>query len=346
MLGRTWRLGWTHGPEAATSGGGGRGVLAWWPRSRHSSGRGPRHARRGRAPCCARPGRARWSRAPRASMTPRGSPIWARRRARRRTRPRSVEMGACGRTIVGDFDGSRGVTEETSDPRDATRSRGCWRRGWRWRARAARAEDDRARMASLVDAGLSLGRELAPRRPADPDRAVGADRARRALRGARGARLHRDGARPVRHGRHRPRSSARPIGPLPRGRGILGVLIRDARPAAARAPRRRPALGGLPAEPPADGRRSSACRSPCAARPSATSTSPTRPAGPFTEEDEQIALTLAAQAAVAVDNVRRYEAERRRADEIESVQEVARAVLDDAGHRRPPARWSPAARGG
>jgi signal transduction histidine kinase len=49
--------------------------------------------------------------------------------------------------------------------------------------------------------------------------------------------------------------------------------------------------------------------------------------GPFTAEDEQIALTLASQAAVAVENVRRLEAERRRADELESVQEVARAVL-------------------
>ena len=38
-------------------------------------------------------------------------------------------------------------------------------------------------------------------------------------------------------------------------------------------------------------------------------------------------MTLAAQAAVAVDNVRRYENERRRADEIESVTEVARAIL-------------------
>ena len=38
-------------------------------------------------------------------------------------------------------------------------------------------------------------------------------------------------------------------------------------------------------------------------------------------------MTLAAQAAVAVNNVRRYEAERRRADEIESVLEVGRAVL-------------------
>src|SRR5262245_66554414 len=49
--------------------------------------------------------------------------------------------------------------------------------------------------------------------------------------------------------------------------------------------------------------------------------------GPFTEDDEQVARTLAGQAAIAVDNARRYEAERRRVAELESVQEVARAVL-------------------
>ena len=37
------------------------------------------------------------------------------------------------------------------------------------------------------------------------------------------------------------------IGDLPRGRGILGVLIREARAAAPARPRRRPALGRLPA---------------------------------------------------------------------------------------------------
>jgi signal transduction histidine kinase len=49
--------------------------------------------------------------------------------------------------------------------------------------------------------------------------------------------------------------------------------------------------------------------------------------GPFTADDEGVALTLAAQAAVAVDNVRRWERERRRVDELESVGEVARAAL-------------------
>ena len=43
------------------------------------------------------------------------------------------------------------------------------------------------------------------------------------------------------------------IGDLPRGRGILGVLIRDARAAPPRPPRRRSALRRLPARPPADG---------------------------------------------------------------------------------------------
>jgi len=47
----------------------------------------------------------------------------------------------------------------------------------------------------------------------------------------------------------------------------------------------------------------------------------------FTEEDERLAQTLAAQAAVAVDNARRYETERTRVGELRSVQEVARAIL-------------------
>ena len=52
----------------------------------------------------------------------------------------------------------------------------------------------------------------------------------------------------------------RAIGDLPRGRGVLGVLI-DAPAAAAAARRRRPsALLRLPARPPADGDASSACR--------------------------------------------------------------------------------------
>ena len=42
------------------------------------------------------------------------------------------------------------------------------------------------------------------------------------------------------------------IGDLPRGRGILGVLIREARPLRLHDLARRPALGRLPPRPPAD----------------------------------------------------------------------------------------------
>ncbi|MFN8111000.1 MAG: GAF domain-containing sensor histidine kinase [Thermoleophilia bacterium] len=47
----------------------------------------------------------------------------------------------------------------------------------------------------------------------------------------------------------------------------------------------------------------------------------------FTEDDIRLARTLAAQAAVAVDNARRYEAERLRVGELRSVQEVAHAIM-------------------
>ena len=113
----------------------------------------------------------------------------------------SAEMEGLAATIVGDFDGERGVTQETST-RAMHAFAGLLASRMALEERAAAREDDRARMASLVDAGLSLGRELA----LDDllTRIVQAARTvlGRALRGPRGARLHGDGARPVRHGRH------------------------------------------------------------------------------------------------------------------------------------------------
>ena len=64
----------------------------------------------------------------------------------------------------------------------------------------------------------------------------------------------------------------RAIGDLPRGRGILGVLIDDPRPLRLRRRRRPSALLRLPRRPPADADASSASRSSSAARPGATST--------------------------------------------------------------------------
>ncbi len=49
--------------------------------------------------------------------------------------------------------------------------------------------------------------------------------------------------------------------------------------------------------------------------------------GTFTREDERLARTLAAQAAVAIDNARRHDRERRRAEEMETALEIGRALL-------------------
>ena len=189
----------------------------------------------------------------------------------------------------------------------------------------ARAEDARSRMASLVDAGLSLGRELAL-----DDLLSRIVQSARVVLGARYAALGvldstgTELARFVTAGLTDEEREA--IGPLPRGRGILGVLIRDARPLRLERIGDDPRSSGFPPNhPPME----SFLGVPVALRGKVFGNLyvTDKSGGSFTEEDEQIAMTLAAQAAVAVDNVRRYENERRRADEIESVTEVARAVL-------------------
>ena len=188
-----------------------------------------------------------------------------------------------------------------------------------------RAEDAQARMASLVDAGLSLGRELAlddllARIVQSARTVLGARYAALGVLDATGTEL----ARFVTAGMTEEERDL--IGPLPRGRGILGVLIRDARPLRLERLGDDPRSAGFPPNHPP---MTSFLGVPIALRGEAFGNLylTDKAGGPFTEEDEQLALTLAAQAAVAVDNVRRYEAERRRADEIESVLEVGRAIL-------------------
>jgi GAF domain-containing protein len=53
--------------------------------------------------------------------------------------------------------------------------------------------------------------------------------------------------------------------------------------------------------------------------------------GPFTAEDEQMAIAFALQAAVAVENVRIFEVERKRADMLESVHEIENAIHATSG---------------
>ena len=116
------------------------------------------------------------------------------------------------------------------------------------------------------------------------------------------------------------------IGALPRGRGILGVLIRDARPLRldriADDPR---SVGFPPHHPPME----SFLGVPIALRGEVFGNLylTEKVDCPFSEADERLALTLAAQAAVAIDGARRIEQERLRAAELESVQELAQAIL-------------------
>ena len=187
------------------------------------------------------------------------------------------------------------------------------------------SEDVRARMASLVDAGLALGQELTL--DALLTRIV---QSAREVLGARYAALgvldptHTELSEFVTAGLGEDERAA--IGDPPRGRGLLGVLIRDARPLRLERMSDDPrSVGFPPNHPPME----SFLGVPVTLRGEVFGNLylTDKAGGPFTEEDEQMAATFASQAAVAVDNVRRYEAERRRADELESVQEVARVAL-------------------
>ena len=108
----------------------------------------------------------------------------------------------------------------------------------------------------------------------------------------------------------------RAIGELPRGRGVLGVLITD--PRRCGCARRRPsAVLRLPGLPSADEELPrSADRDP---RRGVGQPLPDREAGDgeFTAADEQTVMVLADWAGIAIDNARLFEASRARKDELE-----------------------------
>ena len=108
----------------------------------------------------------------------------------------------------------------------------------------------------------------------------------------------------------------RAIGDLPRGRGVLGVLITRPAAAAARRRRRAPAVVRLSARAPADDdvpRRADHHRRRGLGEPL-----PDREGGgEFTDEDEEAAVVLADWAAIAIGNARLYRTVRERRDELE-----------------------------
>jgi signal transduction histidine kinase len=126
-----------------------------------------------------------------------------------------------------------------------------------------------------------------------------------------------------------PREAHAEIGELPRGRGILGVLIRDARPLRlhdlgedARS------VGFPPNHPPMH----TFLGVPVMLRGVAFGNlylTEKEGGGDFTEEDEEIVTLLAAQAAVAVENARLYESATRWSRQLESLHDVIRGLVEE-----------------
>ena len=118
------------------------------------------------------------------------------------------------------------------------------------------------------------------------------------------------------------------IGDPPHGRGILGVLIRDARPLRLHDLTQDPrSVGFPPGHPPMH----SFLGVPIVLRGVAYGNLylTEKAAGDFTDEDEELVMLLAAQAAVAVENARLYESATAWSRQLESLNEVGAALVGE-----------------
>ena len=117
----------------------------------------------------------------------------------------------------------------------------------------------------------------------------------------------------------------RQIGDLPRGRGILGVLIRDAKPLRLSNLAEHTESVGFPAHHPP---MTTFLGVPILLRGTAYGNLylTEKREGEFTQEDEDVITLLAAQAAVAVENARLYESATRWSRQLESLIEVGNAL--------------------
>jgi signal transduction histidine kinase len=119
------------------------------------------------------------------------------------------------------------------------------------------------------------------------------------------------------------------IGELPRGRGILGVLIRDAKPLRLRDLSEDPrSVGFPPGHPPMR----SFLGVPIMLRGVAYGNlylTEKRGGEDFNEEDEELVALLAGQAAVAIENARLYEASTRWSRQLQSLNEVGNALATE-----------------
>ncbi|MGF7234073.1 MAG: GAF domain-containing protein [Frankia sp.] len=126
--------------------------------------------------------------------------------------------------------------------------------------------------------------------------------------------------------------TARGIGDLPRGRGILGVLTSDPRPVRLAEISDDPRAAGFPPAHPPMG---TFLGVPLRIRTEVFGNlylSEKRDGRPFTAEDEELALALAASAGVAIDNARLFDEARHRQRWLQASTEITRQVLaTDAG---------------
>jgi len=119
------------------------------------------------------------------------------------------------------------------------------------------------------------------------------------------------------------------IGPLPRGRGILGVLIHEAKPLRLHNLAEDPRSVGFP---PAHPAMHSFLGVPIMLRGVAYGNlylTEKEGDADFTEEDEELLTLLAGQAAVAIENARLYEASTRWSRQLQSLEEVGNALATE-----------------
>ena len=124
------------------------------------------------------------------------------------------------------------------------------------------------------------------------------------------------------------------IGDLPRGRGILGVLIRESRPLRLHHIGEHPQSVGFPPNHPP---MSTFLGVPIMLRGVAYGNLYlTEKVGgtDFTADDEEVVLLLASQAAVAIENARLYESSREWARQLESLNEIAAAMASEVEPRK------------
>jgi signal transduction histidine kinase len=193
--------------------------------------------------------------------------------------------------------------------------------------------DSQTRLRSLVDAGVAITSELSldALLQRTVDIAAELTEARYVALGV----IDRNGSgleRFVTHGVDAATRAA--IGELPRGRGILGVLIRDATPLRLHDLSQDPRSVGFP---PGHPQMRTFLGVPILLRGVAYGNlylAEKHGGDDFTEEDQELVTLLAAQAAVAIENARLYEAATRWSRQLESLSEIGNALATETDLER------------